>query len=178
VSAWQTRDVPKPLIRPIAERDVDTVVQFVHDLAAYENAASECQLTTEQLRTALFGAVPALFGHVAEADGRVIGFVLWFLNFSTWTGTHGIYAEDMYVLPEYRGSGAGTLLFRAMGEECRRRGYTRLQWWTLKWNEPTIAFVTGLGAKPMDEWTVYRIDGQALVELADREPGAGPATSR
>lgn len=166
--------MPEPVVRAIAERDVEIVVRFVHDLAAYENAASECMLTAEQLRAALFGASPALFGHVAEIDGAVVGFVLWFLNFSTWTGTHGIYAEDMYVLPEYRGYGVGTALFRAMGEECRRRGYTRLQWWTLDWNTSTISFVSGLGAQPMSEWTVYRIDGQALVDLADPAPSRRP----
>jgi GNAT superfamily N-acetyltransferase len=152
-------------IRTIAAPDVATVVRMVHDLALYEKSADECHLTTQQLHEVLFGTSPALFGHVAEMDGKVVGFVLWFLNFSTWTGTHGIYGEDMYIEPEYRRHGVGRALFQAMARECVNRGYSRLEFWTLDWNIGTIAFTASLGAKPMDEWTVYRISGPELVEL-------------
>jgi GNAT superfamily N-acetyltransferase len=161
----------KVLTREIRESDVAAVVRMVHDLAAYEKSSDECLMTVEQLRKALFGAAPALFGHVAEADGRVVGFALWFLNFSTWTGTHGVYGEDMYVEPEYRGQGVGRALFEAMARVCVERGYRRLEFWTLDWNTNTIAFTTSLGAKPMSEWTVYRISGAELAELG----GAGEA---
>lgn len=155
--------------REIRESDVETVVRMVHDLAAYERSSQECVLTADQLRGVLFGEAPALFGHVAEADGRVVGFVLWFLNFSTWTGTHGVYGEDMYVEPEYRRHGVGRKLFEAMARVCVARGYQRLEFWTLDWNAGTIAFTASLGARPMDEWTVYRIGGPDLLQLG----GAG-----
>jgi GNAT superfamily N-acetyltransferase len=161
--------VAKVLAREIRESDVAIVVRMVHDLAAYEKSSDECRMTVEQLGEALFGAAPALFGHVAEVDGRVVGFVLWFLNFSTWTGTHGVYGEDMYVEPEYRGRGVGRALFEVMARVCVTRGYGRLEFWTLDWNTDTIAFTGSLGAKPMSEWTVYRISGAELAELG----GAG-----
>ena len=153
------------LVREIRESDVAIVVRMVHDLAAYEKSSNECRMTVEQLWASLFGAAPALFGHVAEVDGRVVGFVLWFLNFSTWTGTHGVYGEDMYVEPEYRGHGVGRALFKAMAQVCVERGYQRLEFWTLDWNTDTITFTTSLGAKPMSEWTVYRISGAELARL-------------
>jgi GNAT superfamily N-acetyltransferase len=151
--------------RPARESDVECIVRMVHDLAAYERSAHECRLTVTQLSAALFGERPALFGHVAEIDGRVVGFVVWFLNFSTWTGTHGVYGEDMYVLPEYRRHGVGRALFREMAAECVRRGYGRLEFAILDWNTPTIAFTGSLGAKPLSEWTTYRISGEELAQL-------------
>lgn len=159
--------------RRARESDVETIVGMVHDLAAYEKSADQCLMTAAQLRKAMFGPNPALFGHVAEADGKTVGFVLWFLNFSTWTGTHGVYGEDMYVLPEYRRYGAGRALFREMAAECVRNGYERLEFWTLDWNVGTIAFTASLGAKPMDEWTVYRISGRELAELSGEGPRSG-----
>jgi GNAT superfamily N-acetyltransferase len=155
--------------RRVRESDVETIVRMVHDLASYEKSADQCQLTTGQLRKALFGPYPALFCHVAEVDGVTVGFVLWYLNFSTWTGTHGVYGEDTYVLPEYRRHGVGRALVQEMAAECVRNGYQRLEFWTLDWNTGTIAFTASLGAKPMDEWTVYRISGRDLAELG----GAG-----
>lgn len=110
---------------------MEIVVRMVHDLAAYEQAASQCRMTDERLCGALFGESSALFGHVAEVSGGVVGFVLWFLNFSTRTGTHGIYGEDMYVVPRYRRYGVGRALVRAMAEECVRKGYARLEFSTL-----------------------------------------------
>lgn len=153
------------MIRRIREDDVDTVVQLVYDLAEYEKALDECHLTSEQLHKALFSESPALFGHVAEVDDRVVGMALWFLNFSTWDGVHGIYLEDLYVQPDQRGSGLGRALLAELAAECVRRGYTRLQWWVLNWNEPSIGFYRALGAVPMDEWTVMRVSDLALKEL-------------
>ncbi|HEV7651822.1 MAG TPA: GNAT family N-acetyltransferase [Actinophytocola sp.] len=162
--------MPDPRVRRVRESDVDAVVGLVHELAEYERAPDDCGLTAGQLRTALFGPAPALFGHVAEVDGRVVGCALWFLNFSTWRGTHGIYLEDLYVRPAARGGGLGRALLTALAEECAARGYARLEWWVLDWNEPAIGFYKALGAIAMDEWTVYRVTGDAL----DRLAGTGP----
>jgi GNAT superfamily N-acetyltransferase len=142
------------------------MVKLVYELAEYERAPDECHLTADQLRRALFGPAPALFAHVAELDGEVVGCALWFLNFSTWDGVHGIYLEDLYVRPGARGAGLGKALLVALAEECVRQGYTRLQWWVLNWNEPAIGFYQSLGAVPMDEWTVMRVSGDALGRLA------------
>ncbi|EID55296.1 GNAT family N-acetyltransferase [Saccharomonospora xinjiangensis] len=152
-------------IRRVRESDVDTVVKLVHDLAEYEKAPHECHLTPQQLRAALFGENPALYGHVAEVDGTIAGFTLWFLNFSTWRGVHGIYLEDLYVRPEMRGSGIGKALLATLARECVDRGYARLEWWVLNWN-PAVEFYKSLGAEAMDEWTVYRLTDDKLAALA------------
>lgn len=155
-----------PRVRRARESDVDAMVGLVHELAEYERAPHECHLTAEQLTVALFRRSPALFGHVAEVDGEVVGCALWFKNFSTWDGEHGIYLEDLYVRRNARDSGLGKALLAALAEECLRQGYTRLQWWVLDWNQPAIGFYKSLGAVPMDEWTVFRISGPAMNRLA------------
>jgi GNAT superfamily N-acetyltransferase len=161
-------------VRPIRPDDVPAVVGLVRELAEYEKAAHEVRLTEEQLRTALFGDSPALFGHVALADGAVVGAALWFLNFSTWRGTHGIYLEDLYVQPEHRGAGLGRELLRTLAATCVERGYDRLEWSVLDWNEPSIAFYRAAGAVPLDEWTVFRLTDDALTGFAaDRRGTAG-----
>jgi GNAT superfamily N-acetyltransferase len=118
-------------VRGMQESDVDEVVGLVHELRAYVRASEQCRLTAVQLRAALCGQQPALFGHVAEVDGEVVGFALWFLNFSTWDGVRGIYLEDLFVRPEHRGTGLGRQLLGALAAECVRRGCSRLQWWCL-----------------------------------------------
>lgn len=153
------------MIRRVEPRDVDAVVALVYELALYEKAPEQCHLTSAQLHTALFGESPALFGHVAEVDGQVVGIALWFLNFSTWDGVHGIYLEDLYVTPDQRGNGLGKQLLEALAQECVAKGYTRLQWWVLNWNEPSIGFYKSLGAVPMDEWTTMRVADEALAKL-------------
>jgi GNAT superfamily N-acetyltransferase len=153
-------------IRRIQESDVDAVVRLVYELADYERAPDECHLTSDQLAAALFGESPALFGHVAEVDGEVVGCALWFLSFSTWRGVHGIYLEDLYVRPEQRGSGLGKALLAALARECVDRGLQRLEWSVLDWNEPAIGFYKSIGAAPMDEWTVHRLTDDALKALA------------
>ncbi|WP_203335790.1 GNAT family N-acetyltransferase [Nocardioides limicola] len=152
-------------IRRIQPDDLTRVVELVHELADYEKAPHECHLTVEQLRDALFGDNPALFGHVATVDDDVVGVALWFLNFSTWRGTHGIYLEDLYVRPGQRGLGLGQRLLQALAQECVARGFERLEWSVLDWNEPAIGFYRSLGAVGMDEWTVHRLTGDALQAL-------------
>ena len=159
------------MIRFVAPADVDAVVAMVHGLAEYERASDQCHLTADQLHAALFGERPALFGHVAEAaDGAVVGLALWFLNYSTWDGVHGVYLEDLYVLPEHRGAGHGRALLAALAGVCAERGYSRLTWWVLNWNAPSIGFYRSLGAEPMDEWTTMRLSGSALSSLAAGVP--------
>lgn len=152
-------------IRRITPADLERAVQLVHELATYEKAPDECHLTVEQLSAALFGPAPALFGHVATHDDKVVGVALWFLNFSTWRGTHGIYLEDLFVSPAHRGLGLGRDLLAALARECGERGFDRLEWSVLDWNEPAIGFYRSLGAVAMDEWTVNRLTGDALAQL-------------
>jgi GNAT superfamily N-acetyltransferase len=152
-------------IRRVEERDVEAVVGLCYELAVYERAPDECKLTASQLHSALFGPAPALFGHVAEVDTEIAGCALWFLNFSTWRGVHGIYLEDLFVRPSHRGSGLGKALLIALAEECVRNGYQRLEWSVLDWNTPAIDFYKSLGATPQDEWTTFRLTDAALTSL-------------
>ena len=154
-------------VRPMAPDDVPVVLTMVRELAAYEKAEHEALMTAEQLHTALFGEAPALFGHVAlAADGEIAGFALWFLNFSTWRGTHGIHLEDLFVSPDHRGTGLGRELLHTLAQECVDRGFSRLEWSVLDWNTPSIDFYKAAGAVPMDEWTVFRLTGDALPRFA------------
>ena len=155
-------------VRPIRPGDVPAVVALVRELADYEKALHEVQLTEDQLTERLFGGSPALFGHVAVADDEVVGMALWFLNFSLWRGTHGIYLEDLYVQPQHRGTGLGKELLRTLAEVCVERGYARLEWSVLDWNTPSIEFYRAAGAVPMDEWTVFRLTDDALATFAAR----------
>ena len=121
-------------IRQIDRADVPAVVSMVHELAEFERAPEECHLTETQLTAALFAENPALFGHVAVLDGEPVGMTLWFLNFSTWRGVHGVYLEDLYVRPQARGHGLGRALLATLAGVCAERGYERLDWWVLHWN--------------------------------------------
>jgi len=167
-------------IRPARPEDVPVVVGMVHELAEFERAPEQCHLTEPQLHAALFAPQPALFGHVAvrasspaAAGDEIIGYSLWFLNFSTWEGVHGIYLEDLYVSPAARGTGAGRLLLTTLARTCVERGYQRLDWGVLHWN-PARDFYAALGAAAMDEWIPYRLTGAALHKLATREPAERP----
>ncbi|MEV0529722.1 GNAT family N-acetyltransferase [Streptomyces sp. NPDC050439] len=155
------------MIRIATPADVPVIHAMVRDLAEYEKALDEVRATEEQLREALFGERPAAFAHIAEDDatGEAVGFSLWFLNFSTWRGVHGIYLEDLYVRPEARGGGHGKALLTELARICVERGYERLEWSVLDWNEPSINFYRSLGALPQDEWTVYRLTDGALAGL-------------
>ncbi|MEU5881917.1 GNAT family N-acetyltransferase [Spirillospora sp. NPDC047279] len=153
------------MIRPATPDDVPSILRLVHDLAAYEKAPDEVKATEDDLRTALFGADPKAFAHVAEHEGEVVGFALWFLNFSTWLGKHGIYLEDLYVDPAMRGHGYGRALLTRLARIAVERGYGRVEWSVLDWNTPAIGFYESLGAGAQDEWTVHRLTGDALRRL-------------
>lgn len=154
------------MIRPAAPADVPVIHEMIRELAQYEKASHEANATEEQLRAALFDDRPAAYAHIAETeDGEVAGFALWFLNFSTWRGVHGIYLEDLYVRPHLRGGGHGKALLRELARTCVERGYERLEWSVLNWNTPSIDFYRSLGARPQDEWTVYRLTDEALKNL-------------
>ncbi len=154
------------MIRPAEAADIPAIRQLIQDLAEYEKALPEVTATDEDLRRALLGERPAVFAHVAEHDGEVVGFALWFLNFSTWTGQHGIYLEDLYVRPDQRRSGLGRALLAELARICVARGYARLEWSVLDWNSPARTFYASLGAAEMNEWTVHRLAGAALRALA------------
>ncbi|MBL1081828.1 GNAT family N-acetyltransferase [Streptomyces actinomycinicus] len=156
------------MIRAATPADVPVIHSLIRELAEYEKAAEEARATEEQLAEALFGERPAAFAHLAvdEDSGEAVGFALWFLNFSTWRGVHGIYLEDLYVRPGARGGGHGRALLTALARICAERGYERLEWSVLNWNEPAIGFYEALGARPQDEWTVYRLTDGALAGLA------------
>ncbi len=158
------------MIRTAVPTDVPVVHRMIRELAEYEKAAHEAVATEEQLHTALFGERPAVFGLIAEDDttGEPVGFALWFLNFSTWRGTHGIYLEDLYVRPQVRGGGHGKALLLELARIAVERGYSRVEWSVLDWNRPSIDFYKALGAVPMDEWTVYRLTGDALTAAGTR----------
>jgi GNAT superfamily N-acetyltransferase len=146
---------------------------MVHELADFERAAEQCHLRNEQLNRVLFEE-PTVFGHVAvDDDDEPVGFALWFLNFSTWTGTSGIHLEDLYVRPAARGTGAGGALLAALAEICVRRGYQRLEWVMLDWN-PAAEFYAAIGATVTADWLPYRLSGDALHRLAERASPAAP----
>ncbi|GAA1393491.1 GNAT family N-acetyltransferase [Kitasatospora putterlickiae] len=158
------------MIRTASPADVPVIHAMIRELAEYEKAVHEAVATEEQLHDALFGANPALFGLMAEDDGtgEPVGFALWFLNFSTWRGTHGIYLEDLYVRPQARGGGHGKALLLELARIAVERGYSRMEWSVLDWNTPSINFYKSLGAVPMDGWSVYRLTGDALAAAGAR----------
>ena len=153
------------MIRPAKVGDLPEILQLIRDLAVYEKAEHEVLATVEELNATLFGEVPQVFAHVVEVDSKVVGIAIWFLNYSTWLGKHGIYLEDLYVQPEFRGQGFGLALLKELAKICVERGYPRFQWWVLDWNSPAIEFYRSHGAVAMDEWTVHRITGDALKKL-------------
>lgn len=154
-------------IREATPADVPAILQLVHDLAVYEKEPDAVKATEEHFRVALFpdSGSPTTFAHVAEVDGEIVGMAVWYLTFSTWTGVNGIWLEDLFVQPEHRGSGLGRDLLATLAQVCVERGYQRLEWWVLTWNEPSIGFYKSLGAVPQDEWSVFRMDGEALATL-------------
>ena len=153
-------------IRLAQPADVEDIHRLIYELAVYEKAPEEMVATIDQIETSLFNERPVAFCHVAEVDGKVVGIALWFLNYSTWLGKAGIYLEDLFVQPEYRGHGIGKGFMQTLAALCVERGYERFQWWVLDWNEPSIDFYESLGAVPMDEWTVFRLSGDALKKFA------------
>ncbi|MEZ2389983.1 N-acetyltransferase family protein [bacterium RCC_150] len=151
------------VIRPATASDIPVILQMIHELAEYEKEPDAVRNTPEMLGEALFGKNPSVFAHLAEnLAGEVQGFALWFLNYSTWEGVHGIYLEDLYVVPGARGEGHGKALLQHLAATAVERGYARVEWSVLDWNEPSINFYRSLGAEPMDGWSTFRLTGDAL----------------
>jgi GNAT superfamily N-acetyltransferase len=154
-------------IRAARLDDVDEILALIYELAVYEKAPEEAKATREQIIESFFCENPKVFCELVEVDGEIAGCAIWFLNYSTWLGKHGIYLEDLFVRPQYRGKGFGKALLKYLASICDERGYGRFQWWVLDWNEPSIEFYKSLGAVAMDEWTVYRVSGNPLKKLAE-----------
>ncbi len=160
---------PAPFtIRDATRADVADLVRLVRDLALYEKEPEAATATEEQFATALFpdDGHPAAYALVAERDGHVVGMAIWFTSFSTWTGRHGLWLEDLFVEPEQRGAGIGKALLVRLAAICVERDWTRFEWWVLDWNTPSIEFYRSRGAVAQDGWTTYRVDGDALTALA------------
>ena len=153
-------------IRAAVPADLPLIAQFIRDLADYEKLAHEVRFDEAKLAANLFGPRPYAEVVIGELDGAPQGFALFFHNFSTFEGRPGIYLEDLFVRPEARGSGLGKALLAHLAQLCSTRDCARLEWSVLDWNAPSIGFYQSLGAKLMDEWTVMRVDGDALTKLA------------
>lgn len=154
------------MIRPATPADVPTIAALIRALAEYEKLSHEVVLDEAALRDHLFGPRPFAEVLMAEADGRAVGFALFFPNYSTFLAKPGLYLEDLFVLPEYRGRGLGKGLLVALAKLAADRGCGRLEWAVLDWNEPSIQFYQSLGAVPKDEWVLYRMTGDAIRKLA------------
>ena len=157
-------------IEPARERDVPLILRLIKGLADYEKLADEVQATEESLRATLFGPHPAAEVMIAYAGDEPVGFALFFHNYSTFLGKRGLYLEDLFVVPEWRGRGAGRALLSHLAKIAGERDCGRFEWAVLDWNEPAIGFYKSLGAQPMHEWTVFRVAGEALPVLARQSP--------
>jgi GNAT superfamily N-acetyltransferase len=154
-------------IRPARRDEASIILQLIKDLAEYEKAPDAVKATERELFETIFADNPKVFCDLVEVDGDIAGMAIWFLNYSTWQGKHGIYLEDLYVKPEYRGRGYGKALLQHLASICNERGYGRFQWWVLDWNSPAIEFYSSLGAEAMSEWTVYRVSDEPLRRLGE-----------
>jgi len=159
--------MPNIEIRPASAADSALILRFITDLAIYENAEDAVVATQNDIRHSLFAADSTTHAVICEIDSRAVGFAVYFFNYSTWLGKHGIYLEDLYVSPQYRGMGAGKALLKHLAEIAVSRNCGRLEWSVLDWNEPAIKFYQSIGARPQDEWVAYRLTGKALVDLAE-----------
>lgn len=153
-------------LRPARPGDESGILALILELAAYEREPDAVENTVEMLTATLFGDEPRAFGHVVERDGAIVGIAIWFLTYSTWTGTHGIWLEDLYVDEAQRGRGYGRALMAALAATCVERGYRRFEWTVLDWNEPAIGFYRSIGAEPLEEWTTQRLTAERLAALA------------
>ena len=154
------------MIRPATVDDLPVVVRLVRELAEYEREPDAVVATEEHFRASLFGPQPLAHCLMAEDEsGEVVGFAIYFVNFSTWLGTHGLYLEDLFVRPESRGGGHGRALLTELARIAVERGYGRVEWAVLDWNAPAHGFYRSLGAAPQDNWTVWRLTGDALSAL-------------
>ena len=154
------------VLREARRGDEPGILACIHALAVYEREPDAVENTVEALTEALFGESPRAFSHVVERGAAIVGIAIWFLTYSTWTGRHGIWLEDLIVDEEQRGRGYGKALIASLAGVCVERGYTRLEWTVLDWNAPSIAFYRSIGAAPMEEWTTQRLTGSRLRELA------------
>lgn len=152
-------------IRRARETDAPEIFAMINELAEYEKQPQDVTSTEQDVREHLFGDNPKVFAHIAEVDGNVQGMALWFLNYSTWQGRHGIWLEDLYVREAARGQGLGTALLKELARTAVANDYRRVEWSVLKWNTPSIGFYTGLGANDMGDWSTMRLDGEALQVL-------------
>lgn len=152
--------------RPATPNDAALIHQFILDLADYEKLLDTVRATEADTAAALFGPKARAFADIAELDGEPVGFALWFYNYSTFVGRHGIYLEDLFVRPSARGSGAGKALLAGLAKRCVDEGLGRLEWSVLDWNAPSIAFYDSLGAASMDEWIIRRLTGDGIRKLA------------
>jgi GNAT superfamily N-acetyltransferase len=155
-------------LRPATVADAETIATLIRELAAYEQLEHEARATAEDIRQHLFGDRPAAEVILAEVDGNPIGFALYFSTFSTFLGQPGLYLEDLFVRPEYRGQGVGKRIFARLASLAVERGCGRMEWAVLDWNAPSIGFYRSLGAGPNEGWTTYRLTGDALAALASR----------
>jgi GNAT superfamily N-acetyltransferase len=146
------------------------ILSLIRELADYEKLLHEVEATEAMIDAALFGEHPRLFCEIASWNGEPVGFAVWFSNFSTFSGRHGIYLEDLFVRPAYRGKGIGKALLGHLAALCVDNGWTRLQWSVLDWNAPSIAFYKSIGAVLMKDWTLCRLSGPALAKLAKAAP--------
>ena len=154
------------VVRVATVSDAPLILSFIRELAEYEHLLDEVEATEADIRRDLFGENPRSFCEIAEYEGKPVGFALWFYNYSTFRGRAGIYLEDLFVRTEARGVGAGTALLRRLAQRCVDADLGRLEWAVLNWNAPSIAFYDSLGASAKTEWTVRRLDGEALETLA------------
>ncbi|BAT59350.1 putative acetyltransferase [Variibacter gotjawalensis] len=152
-------------IRPAIPGDAALVFALVKGLAEYEKLSHEVDATEEMIGAALFTAHPTVFADIAEWDGEAVGFTLWFNNYSSFRGRHGIYLEDLFVKPEHRGKGIGKALLVHLAQRCVREGWTRFEWSVLNWNKPSIDFYESQGAELLREWSICRVSGDALARL-------------
>jgi len=153
-------------VRVATPADSALILSFIRELAEYERLLHEVEMTEADVRRDLFGENPRCFCDIAEHEGKPVGFALWFYNYSTFRGRAGIYLEDLFVRPEARGVGAGKALLQRLAERCVDADLGRLEWAVLNWNTPSIEFYDSLGASRKDDWTVRRLDGEALRRLA------------
>ncbi len=154
------------ILRAARPGDEPGILAGIHALAVYEREPDAVENTTSALAETLFGAEPRAFAHVVERNGEISGIAIWFLTYSTWTGRHGIWLEDLHVDESQRGRGYGKALIASLAELCIERAYTRLEWTVLDWNSPAVAFYRSIGAEPMTEWTTQRLTGAPLTALA------------
>lgn len=157
-------------IRSAAPEDTAAILRLIRELAEYEKLLEHVEIDEARVRETFFVDDPKAFCDIAELGGEAVGYVIWFYNYSTFTGRHGIYLEDLYVDPRHRGSGIGKAFLKNLARRCVAEKLTRLEWSVLDWNEPSIGFYRSLGANPMDDWTMFRLAGEPLAALGASIP--------